>query len=195
MKKILAPAFVLLTLVFCIDFSAHAAQPAAPDKPVTPVPVPKDMLDGTRLVLKTAGCSVDLPGPGWSWMTYENAGRNYLCVNAKTFEMYMVAFSELKSDMTDHHPQSLIASAKKTMEAHAGKLENDKYEFIETPGVKKAAKITFTEVEKTKKAFVCVWLFNTVEHILVKMHCSSTGTSEPEAFKTMIKSLKMLDPK
>ncbi len=184
--KTLVPSLLLI-----LALSAHAAQPGGAEKAVTPVPVGKDMLDGTRLVLKTAGCSIDIPGPGWSWMTYDNAGRNYLCMNARTFELYMVSLGELKGDMVAHQPESLIASAKKTMEAHGGKLEGDKYEFFDTPGTKKSAHVSFAEIDKTKKSYVSIYLINTIEHALLKIHCSGTNPAEPDAFKAMLKSLKM----
>lgn len=185
-----------IAIIFAVLTSAVALNDAlaAQERPVTPVAVSKEMLDGTRLVLKTAGCSLDLPGAGWSWMTYENAGKTFLCVNSKTLEMYVVGVGQLKHEMTDHHPQSLIAGAKKTQESRGGKVENDKYEFIETAGVAKSAKITFNEIEKAKKTFVCVYLFQTIDFTLLKVHCNTSAATEPDAFTKMVKSIKMLKP-
>ena len=181
-------------LIFSIVALAARSNLAAQERAVTPVPVSKEMLDGTRLVLSKAGCSLDLPGVGWTWMTYDNAGQTFMCVNSKTFEMYVVGVGQLKHDMVDHQPQSLIAGAKKTQESRGGKVENDKYEFIETPGVTKSAKITFNEIEKTKKTFVCVYLFQTIDFALLKVHCNTSAATEPDAFTKMVKSLKMLKP-
>jgi hypothetical protein len=179
--------FACIVAFIIVPFSV---QLYAAEKPVTPVPVAKEMLDGTRLVLKAAGASVDLPGPGWSWMTFDKAGQNYLCLNSKTFEMILVGLGELKHEMVDHQPQSLIASAKKTQESRGGKVEDDKYEFIVTPGTTKSAKITFTEADKTKKTYVRVNLYQVPNFMLVKVQCSTPTEPEPEAFKAIVKSLK-----
>ncbi len=177
---------ISLTLFSLTKYNAaHAAE-----KPVTPVPVPKDMLEGTRLVLKSAGASIDLPGPGWSWMTFDKAGQNYLCVNQKTFDMFLVGLAELKHELVAHQPESLVASAKKTQDVRGGKVENDKIEFIETPGTKKSAKVTFTEIDKTKKTNVTVYLFQATNLMLVKVQCSTPNATEPDAFKAIVKSLK-----
>src|SRR5579862_1382684 len=115
-------------LVCC---SIFAAQPGA-EKPVTPVPVPREMLDGANLLIKTAGCSIALPGAGWAWMTYEKAGRNYLCLNSRTLEIYGVSVGELKGDiLVAHQPESLIANEKKKVEGAGGKLRSEKWEFID----------------------------------------------------------------
>ena len=186
MTKRLAPIFCTAILILSFACSLYAAE-----KPVTPVPVSKDMLDGTRLVLKAAGASVDLPGPGWSWMTFDKAGSNYLCVNAKTFDMILVGLGELKHEMVDHQPQSLIASAKKTQESRGGKVEDDKYDFIETPGTVKSVKITFTEIDKAKKNFVRVNLYQVPSLMLIKIQCSTPTAADPDAFKAIVKSLKL----
>src|SRR5258706_13423155 len=99
MRYFLLAAMTLSSAVF-------AGQPV-PEKPVQPVPVSKDMLDGTNLLLKSAGCSIALPNSGWSWMTYDKSGQNFICVNSKTLEIFGVGLDTLKSEMTDHHPQSL----------------------------------------------------------------------------------------
>ncbi|HLX64098.1 MAG TPA: hypothetical protein VKX17_22690 [Planctomycetota bacterium] len=180
-------------LVCC---SIFAAQPGA-EKPVTPVPVPREMLDGANLLIKTAGCSIALPGAGWAWMTYEKAGRNYLCLNSRTLEIYGVSVGELKGDiLVAHQPESLIANEKKKVEGAGGKLESDKWEFIDVPDVKKAARVTFTETDKSgKKLLASIYLINTREHTLLNIHCTGPYAAEPEAFKTMVKSLKMIkDP-
>ena len=179
-------------LAIALLVSASLSVFAAQEKPVTPVPVPKEMLEGTRLILKNTGWSVDLPAPGWSWMTYENSGNNFLCVHSKTFETYIVGINTLKHEMVPHQPESLIAGARKTQEARGGKMENDKFEFIETPGTIKTAKITFNEIDKAgKKTFACVYLFQLPDFTLIKMHCNTPYTTEPVSFNTMIKSLKI----
>jgi hypothetical protein len=183
----------VLALSFC---AAVAGQPAA-EKPVTPVPVPKEMLDGANLLLKSAGCSIALPGAGWAWMTYEKAGRNYLCLNSRSLEIYGVSVGNLKGDiLVAHQPESLIASEKKKVEGLGGKFEGDKWEFIDVPDTKKAARVTFTETDKSgKKMLASIYLINTREHTLLNIHCTGPYSAEPEAFKTMVKSLKMIKEK
>ena len=77
-------SFVLCAL---LAFSLSAAQS---DKPVVPIPVAKELLDGQRLISKDAHCSLSLPGAGWAWMTYDGAGKNFLCVNSLKHEIYAV---------------------------------------------------------------------------------------------------------
>jgi hypothetical protein len=189
-NSVLSRLLWLAALIGYISTNAFAGQAA--EKPVQPVPVSKEFLDGTKLLLKGAGCTIAPPSSGWNWMTYDKSGQNFICVNAKTLEIYGVGLETLKSEMTDHHPQSLIASAKKTQEARGGKLEKDVYEFIDIPGAKKAARVTFTEIDKAgKKTLAVIYVINTRDLTVVKIHCNGPYTSEPDAFKAMVKSLKI----
>lgn len=138
-------------MVFFVAAPVMAAGEAA-----TLVPVKAELLAGTRLVLRSAGCSIDLPGMGWSWMTYEGTSQNFLCANGNMSALFLVSIGQLHGDFTDHQPQSLIDGARQAVAARGGKLANDKFEWIELPGMKKCARVTFTEIEnRARKRWRC----------------------------------------
>src|SRR5579862_6327925 len=69
------------------------------------VPVKAELLDGTRLVLKSAGCSFDLPAAGWKWMIFDgNAGQNFHCFNASTQANFLIAVGHFHGDFSDEQP-------------------------------------------------------------------------------------------
>ncbi|MGD0089252.1 MAG: hypothetical protein ABSE73_04970 [Planctomycetota bacterium] len=163
-------------------------------QPAAQVPIKGDMLDGSRLVLRSAGVSVDLPGAGWKWMTYEgDAGKTCLCVNASSGVTYLVAVGQLHGEFTDHQPQSLIDNARKRMVANGGKLENDKFEWVELPGTRKCARVAFTEVDKAgKKTLAVFYIAQTIGSTSLKLQFTGAMNAEPDAFSKMARSLKAL---
>src|SRR5579864_9383555 len=98
--------FVALSLCASLAPAFGAAQG------ITLVPVKAEMLDGSRLVLKDAGCSIDRPSADWRWKTYEGTAQNFLCEHSKTGALLLIQVGALKgSDLTDHQPKSLIELA------------------------------------------------------------------------------------
>jgi len=181
--------FGLVVLLFCTTLlpAFGAAQS------ITLVPVKAEMLDGSRLVLKDAGCSVDRPNADWRWKTYEGTAQNFLCEHSKTGALLLVSVGALKGDLTDHQPKSLIELAGKTMAGRGGKLEDDKYEWIDLPGVKKCVRVTFNEVDKAgKKTLLVIYIAQTVGQVTLKLQYQGNTPAEPEPFKQMVHSLKML---
>jgi hypothetical protein len=174
--------------VFAIAPLLHAAQPAAL------VPVNKDMLDGSRLVLRAAGCSLDRPGAGWQWMTYAGGSdKNYLCANAGTAAAFLVAIGQLHGDFTDHQPQSLLDNARKSLAARGGKLENGEFKWQDLPGAKKCVRASFNEVDQSgKKTLVVIYIAQTIGEVSLKLSYTGAVATEPDAFKQMVQSLKML---
>ncbi|MCY3020806.1 MAG: hypothetical protein NTW87_17450 [Planctomycetota bacterium] len=158
------------------------------------VPLKGDMLDGSRLVLRAAGCSIDRPGADWKWITYEgNAGQNYLCANSATGALFLVAVGKLHGEFTDHQPQSLIDNARKAVTARGGRLEHDKFEWLDLPGAKKCVRVSFHEVEKSgTKTMAVIYIAQTIGEVSLKQQYTGAGDTEPEAFKQMVRSLKML---
>ena len=181
---------VSLVLLLCIG----SAPVLSADQAAKLIPLKPDMLDGTRLVLRAAGCSVDVPGPGWKWMTYEGStGQNYLCANSSTGTLYLVAVGQLHGDLTDHQPQSLIDNARKAITARGGKIEDDKFEWVETPAARKCVRVCFSEVEKSgKRTLAVIYIAHTIGQVSLKLQYTGTVASEPETFKQMAGSLKRL---
>ncbi len=176
---------VFLALI-AIAPASKAGQPAAL------APLKSDMLDGSRLVLREAGCSVDVPATGWKWMTYEGAGKNYICKSPAT-ELFLVAVGQLHGEFTDHQPESLIANARRTMIARGGKIENEKFEWVEFPGPKKCVRVTFNEIDKSgAKTLAVIYIAQTIEQVSVKLQYTGSAASEPDVFNKMVHSLKML---
>ena len=183
--------------IFVLVFSTVLTLSVRAEMAAQLVPVDTKLLDGTRLQLLNAKSTVDLPGAGWKWMTYPGAGRNFFCVN-NTGQSYLVAAGELHGDFTDHQPTSLITNAKKAIEARGGKLEADKFEWVEIPGISKCVRVTFVEVEKPgTKSLVILYIAQTVGSSSVKVQFNGTAgvTAEPEAFKALAKSLKLVAEK
>ena len=187
----------LLLASVCLYLPAAFAAAAAESKPqsVQPVPVGKELLDGTRLILKQAGCSLELPGAGWRWMTIEKSEKIFLCVNAK-FDMLVISTSAMKSEMTAHQPESLIKNVRLTTEARGGKISADKFELIELPGAKKAAHVSFQEELNGNKKYAYIYLAQTSDDTLLKLHITAADkTSEPDELKKMAQSIKLLAEK
>jgi hypothetical protein len=166
----------------------HAAQPAAL------VPVKQEMLDGSRLVLKAAGVSLDRPASGWQWMTYAGGSdRNYLCTNTTSGMAFLAAIGQLHGDFTDHQPQSLLDNARKALAARGGKQENGEFKWQELPGAKKCVRVSFNEVDQAgKKTLVVIYFAQTIGEVSLKLSYTGAGAAEPDAFKQMVQSLKML---
>lgn len=177
--------FTLVFVSMLVLSAAFAGQPV----PVRPVPVTKEYLDGTRLILKDAKCTLELP-PGWNWMMLEKE-KMFLCVNAKNFDSIVIMTSEMKSEMTEHQPESLIKNARHAMESRGGKLLNEKYEMIDLPSSKKAAHITFQEVVGADKKYAYIYLAQTPEMTLLKIHITAADkVTEPPELTRLAKSIK-----
>ena len=157
-------------------------------------PLGKDLVDGKRLVLHAASCSFELPGPDWKWMGYDgNKSANYVCLNPRTNAFFGVAVGKNHIPLSDHQPQSLLENAKKAIAKRGGKIENDKYEFVEIPDVKKCVRVAFQEIESSgAKSLVIIYLINTVDDVSVKLQCAGPNAAEPDALKTLFKSLQIL---
>jgi hypothetical protein len=181
---------VFLVLSLCVG----SAPALAADQAAKLIPLKPDMLEGSRLVLRAAGCSVDLPGPGWKWMTYEGStGQNYLCGSSSAGALYLVAVGQLHGDLTDHQPQSLIDNARKAITTRGGKIEDDKFEWLEIAGARKCVRVCFSEVEKSgKRTLVVIYIAHTIGRVSLKLQYTGAGASEPETFKQMVGSLKRL---
>ena len=186
MSSSLVNAVAFLALAACANLLA--AQPAQL------VQLKADMLDGTRIVLRKAGCSVDVPPGGWRWMTYEgNTSQNYLCSNSRSGELYLVSVGQLHGEFTDHQPKSLIDNASRAIAARGGKVENDKYDWIELPGAKKCVRVTFTETDSAgKKTLAVIYIAETIDTMTLKLQFTGPVAAEPESFKQMAHSLKGL---
>ncbi|HEY3321979.1 MAG TPA: hypothetical protein VGP72_16045 [Planctomycetota bacterium] len=170
----------LLALLFASSAWAEA---------VVPVPATKDQLEGTRLLIPEASCSIDIPGPDWKWMTAQSGKtRNYLCMN-RTSTIILLSIGSLTMELTDHQPKSLIESAKKK----GGKILNDKIDFVESPAARKAARVSFEEADAAgKKSFIAVYLVNTVDQVLLHMQCKAPAAADLDAIKKVFESLKPL---
>lgn len=177
----LALASLLLWSVACAGQPTPAAS--------RPVPVPKDLLEGTRLIVKEAKCTVELP-TGWQWMMLEKE-KMLFCLNPKTFDTIVLSTNDMKNEMTTHQPESLIKNARLTMETRGGKLLNDKYDMIDLPNSKKSAHVTFQEVLGADKKFAYIYLAQTTDSALLKLHITAAGkTTEPPELTAMAKSIK-----
>ena len=188
------PASKILSFACACIFLYAATSAAAEQKPqsVQPVPVGKELLDGTRLIVNHAGCSLELPGPGWKWMTFEKSEKIFLCVNSK-FDMLVISTSAMKSEMTAHQPESLIKNARLTTEARGGKISADKFDLIELPNAKKAARVSFQEDLNGSKKYAYIYLAQTTDDVLLKIHFTAADkTSEPDALKKLAQSIKLL---
>jgi len=178
-------------LTFTIVLSASSFA-SAQEQPIDLTPVKKELLDGTRLLLPTANASVDVPSADWKWMTFSlNSGQNYLCVNSKDHTQILVAVGHLHGDFTDHQPQSLLDNARKGMEARKGKLENDKFTWVDLPNAKKTARVTFVEVESTgQRNLIVIYLAQTFGEMNLKLQYRGPAKEEPEDIKKLSQSIK-----
>jgi hypothetical protein len=161
---------------------------------VVPTPVKPEQLDGTRLVYRPAFCSIDTPGREWKWMTLDSGkGKTFMCFNSRNSTFFVVSSGTLNHPpLTDHHPQSLIAGAKKSMVTKGGTIEDDKYEFVDAPAASKAALITFDEVDAHgKRSPVVIYVLHMGEQMLLKLQCNSAGTAA--AMKTSFESILRLN--
>lgn len=158
------------------------------------VPVKPELLDGTRLMLKSAGCSFDLPAAGWKWMIFDgNAGQNYHCFNASTQANFLIAAGHFHGEFSDEQPKSLIENARKAIAARGGKLESDKFEWIELKDAKKCARVTFVECEKAgDKRLAVFYIIQTIGETSLKLQFVGAASTEPEAFNKMAHSLAKL---
>src|SRR5947207_3841463 len=68
----------IIASLLLIAASSFAGQPTAA---ITPQPVPAELLEGGRLIIKNAGCTIAPPGSGWTWMQYDKSGQNFVCVH------------------------------------------------------------------------------------------------------------------
>ena len=187
------PNRLMRHLLFAFALCAAAISGCASAQGTNLVPVKAEMLEGSRLLLRTAGCSVDLPGRDWKWMTYEGGNQNYICSNSNTGALFLAAVGRLTGDLTAHQPQSLLDNASKAIGARNGKLENGKFDWVELPGVKKCVRIAFNEVESSgKRTLAVIYLAQTIGDVSLKLQYTGPSASEPEPFKRMVDSLKML---
>ena len=179
--------------LYCMSFllcgaisSAHAAQGKV-------VPVKPADLDGTRLLLKDAKCSVDLPGQGWKWMTVDDSPHTFFCINAASGTQFLVAIGALHMEFSDHQPQSLIANAKAAITKRGGKITNDKYEWIDVPGSQKTMRATFEETEASGvRTLVVIYIANTTDKVTLKLQYTGSANAEPEELKKLVRSIREL---
>lgn len=155
------------------------------------VPVKKEQLDGEKLLLAAAHCTLELPGADWKWKGFEGSAKNFICQNQKTHSEYLIQVGRFTAEFTDHQPKSLLDNAKKAAGGKGLKIENDKFEFVEGTGAKKAVRITFEEVAAGKRTLVIIYILATQDQENVKLEFRDAATAEPEAFKKLMNSLKV----
>ncbi|MBI3829200.1 MAG: hypothetical protein HY291_06770 [Planctomycetes bacterium] len=156
------------------------------------VPVKKEQLDGEKLLLTAAHCTLELPSADWKWKGFEGGSpRNFICQNPKTRSEYLIQIGKFTAEFTDHQPKSLLENAKKAAAGKGLKIENDKFEFVEGTGAKKAVRITFEEVAGGKRTLVVIYILATQDQENVKLEFREAAAAEPEAFKKLMSSLKI----
>jgi hypothetical protein len=119
-----------------------------------------------------------------------NTGQNYHCFNPDTRANFLIAVGHFHGEFNDEQPKSLIENARKAIAGRGGKLESDKFEWIELPNAKKCARATFIESEKGgEKRLAVFYIIQTIGETSLKLQFVGTASSEPEAFSKMAHSL------
>src|SRR4051794_20242102 len=95
--------FSILSLLFCMSTSE------AGELPRGFAAVGKEKLDGSKLVLQNAGCSLSAPNADWIWIApAKSADKAFMCFSNKTGAGITVSVGEMANDMDDHTKDELM---------------------------------------------------------------------------------------
>jgi hypothetical protein len=179
----------LLTLIVFNALCA-AAFCAQPDPPGF-TPVPKEKLDGLRLLLKDHNCSISATSSDRKWLA-KSTGTNYMCYNMISGAGYAVSVGDLVSGITDHVKEEVTEGAKKNAAATGLVMSDEKWEDSAIPIPKKSWRFSYLVTFKNgSKITVIMYLVETSDKTLVTLQDSSvTGVDSP-SFKTFVSSLKV----
>jgi hypothetical protein len=156
--------------------------------------VPKDKLDGLKLVLAEANCSLTAPGAEWKWLTSDAAkGREYLCFNTKTGAGCALSVGKLANEIDAHTREQVANGARQAATASGAKVGNEKYEPAQIPLPGKSWRLYYEVAFKDgAKAGVVFYLVQTAEHVLVTLQESTVTPADSKPFAQFVASLKPL---
>jgi len=155
--------------------------------------VPKEKLDGLRLVLRDANCSLAAPGAEWKWLAHPG-GANFMCFSTRTGQGFTVSAGNLVNEIDDHTRTEIMDGVKKSAAAQKSVLSNEKFEKCESPIPGKSWRLSYLlTLTGNAKINVVIYVVNPGEHSLVTLQDSMPeGRPEFPAFKHFVASLKTL---
>ncbi|MCY3021060.1 MAG: hypothetical protein NTW87_18760 [Planctomycetota bacterium] len=156
--------------------------------------VAKEKLDGLKLVLTDANCSLTAPAADWKWLVFDaSQGKNYMCFNPKTGAGFTVSLGRLTNDIDAHTRDQVLAAARQSAAASGAKVANEKYEQTQTPLPGNTWRLYHDVLFKQGgKIGVILYLVKTADHTLVTLQDSTTTGAESKTFAQFVASLKPL---
>jgi hypothetical protein len=174
-------------LIFTLSASHAAETPKGFNR------VAKDKLDGQRLILKEAGCSLAAPTPEWVWVAPENTNeRSYMCLSTKSGAGITVSVGELTNGMDEHAREELTTGCKKNAAQNGAAVSNEKFEESEIPLAKNSWRYSFTVSAGPRKVVAIFYFIKTVGKSFVTIQGTSLDGSDTPTFRAFVSSLKLL---
>lgn len=185
MRRFILP---LTAVVMFVLSASHAAEtPKGFNR------VAQEKLDGQRLIVKEAGCSLAAPTPEWVWVAPENVNeRSYMCLSTKSGAGITVSVGELVNGMDEHAQEELTTGCKKNAAQSGATVSNEKFEAVEIPLAKNTWRYSFTVTAGPRKVVAIFYFIKTVGKSFVTLQGTSLDGNDTPTFRTFVSSLKLL---
>lgn len=173
-----------------------AAVAIAAETPKGFTPVPKEQLDGARLLMKEAGASLVAPNADWIWIMPPNsADKSFMCLSKKTGAGITVSIGDMvNGDMDEHTKTELIAGCKQSAAKQGATVTNEKFEDSEIPFPKKSWRYSYTATAGARKVVAIFYYVRTAGKSFVTMQGVSLDGADTPTFHTFVSSLKLIEP-
>jgi len=158
--------------------------------------VPKEKLDGARLLMKEAGASLTAPNADWVWLTpFNSADKSFMCFSNKTGAGITVSIGDMvNGDMDEHTKTELITGCKQSAAKQGATVSNEKFEPSEIPFPKKSWRYSYTATAGPRKVVAIFYYIRTAGRSFVTIQGVSVDGVDTPTFHAFVSSLKMTEP-
>lgn len=156
--------------------------------------VSKDKLDGLKIILEAANCTVTAPGPEWKWLVADaSEGKNFLCFNTRTLANYTVSTGWVGHDVNDHTREVFMDGIRQMGAINGAKIGNEKLEPAQTPLPGKSWRLYFEITSKQNiKTGMVLYLVQTADHAIVSLQDAAVMGADSKVFAQFVASLRLL---